>query len=341
MSLKYQKVKYKNKTYAVISIKYKENNLPSVIDWNDLSIVKKLDKRWKSNKYGFISCSHTYNNETREVFLHELIMALKMKDGKMNRQGKPIIHINRIGLDNRRVNLIYDEVDKDHNKNIKKKRRTITLPTDSGINVDEIPTYVWYMKPNQSHGDRFMVHVGDVKWKTTSSKKLSIRYKLEEAKKYLRELMNSRNDLFEDYSMNGDKTREGNALMETYYNIIEKSGYDNIEKKNPTNYTMKYLKPGKISRKESIILKKQDLSMATQMGGNKRRVLNKLEDEKGMSSGDLPKYCYFRSQYGNRGCYFVIDGHPSLNGKIWQSTSSKKTSTKDKFKQMVAIYKNL
>jgi hypothetical protein len=333
MGLQIQKIRYKNKQYAVITIKYKENSLPTIVDWQDVNVIKKLDKVWKCNKHGFISCSHTYNNETREVFLHEIVMALKRKEDSMTRLDKPIIHINRIGLDNRRANLIYDEQKKDHNKNIKKKKRTITLPKESGVDPAEIPTYVWYMKPNKSHGERFMVHVGDVKWKTTSSKKLSLRYKLEEAKKYLRELSKKRSDLFEEYSMNGDKTKVGNQLSNAYYAIIEKAGFDNVEKKKPTNYTSKYLRPGKISRKEKMILQKQELFTTSQNGGS-RRVINKLGDQPELESNDLP-------EYGNRGCYFIIKGHPKLGGKSWQTSSSKKVDTKQKFKNMLSFYNSL
>jgi hypothetical protein len=183
-----------------------------------------------------------------------------------------------------------------------------------------------------------MVEVGDVKWKTTSSKKLTLNYKLEEAKKYLRELMKTRPDLFEDFSMNGDYTKEGNELMENYYAIVHKAGFDNIKKEEPTANTLEYLKPGNISRKEKSILRNQNL---LNNNGNKRRVINKLNQEAGMNSSDLPKYCYYRSEYKNRGSYFIIDGHPKLNGKIWQSTSSKKVQVKDKFKQMIEFYNNL
>ncbi len=338
MVLDYKKVRYQNKYYAVVTVKYKEHVLPVVVDWDDINIIKKLDKKWKSNQYGFISCSHTCDDDTKEVFLHEIVVAMKMKSENKRRSDKPIVHINRIGLDNRRENLIYDEIDKEKNKNIKKKKRTITLPASSGIKPSEIPTYVWYMKPNGSHGDRFMIEVGDVQWKTTSSKKLSLRYKLEEAKKYLRELTKARGDLFEEYSMNGDYTKDGNELMETYYEIVHKAGFDNIKKEEPTKNTMDYIKPGKISRKEGSILKKQKL---LNNDGKKRRVMNKLSNEAGVNPGDLPRYCYFRSAYGNRGSYFIIEGHPNLNSKVWQSTSSKKVSTKDKFDQMMDYYDEL
>ena len=336
-NLEYKKIRHLNRYYAVIKVDYKEHSLPVVIDWDDINVIRKLNKKWRSNQFGFISCSHTYDDETKEVFLHEIIMAMKMKNENKKRTDKPIVHIDRIGLDNRRENLMYDEVDKDQNKNIKKKKRTISLPAESGIKPSEIPTYVWYMKPNGSHGERFMVDVGDVQWKTTSSKQLSLRYKLEEAKKYLRELTKSRQDLFEDFSMNGDYTKDGNELMKSYYDIVQRAGYDNIKTEEPTKNTVDYIKPGKISRKENAILKKQDLMNTDK----KRRVINKLTNESDVDPNDLPKYCYFRSEYGNRGSYFIIEGHPELDGRVWQSTSSKKVSTKDKFDQMMDYYTSL
>lgn len=337
-NLSYKKIRHINSYYAVMKVDYKEHSLPVVVDWDDINIIKKLNKKWRSNQFGFISCSHTYDDETKEVFLHEIIMAMKMKSENKKRTDKPIIHINRIGLDNRRENLIYDEVNKEFNKNIKKKKRTISLPDESGIDPSEIPTYVWYMKPNGSHGERFMVDVGNIQWKTTSSKQLSLRYKLEEAKKYLRQLMKARPDLFEDYSMNGDYTKDGNELMESYYEIVKKAGYDNIKEEEPTKNTLDYIKPGKLTRKENSILKNQDL---LNNDGKKRRVINKLSNEDGVKPNDLPKYCYFRPENGNRGSYFIIDGHPKLNGKIWQTTSSKKVSTRDKFDDMLDYYLNI
>ena len=49
-----------------------------------------------------------------------------------------------------------------------KKKRTIKLPKSSGITPDDIPTYIWYVKETANHGDRFVVEIGDIKWKTTS-----------------------------------------------------------------------------------------------------------------------------------------------------------------------------
>jgi hypothetical protein len=106
--------------------------------------------------------------------------------------------------------------------------------------ANDIPSYVWYLKDNDTHGERFMISLGDIKWKSTSSKKLSLRYKLEETKKYLRALKNNRPDLFTDYSMNGDLNQEGKINLESFINIAKNSGYSNIN--NIVDKTNQYLK---------------------------------------------------------------------------------------------------
>ena len=341
MPLDYQRVRYRNNYYAVIDLKYKDINLPIVTDWDDFRKIRYLNKSWKCNKLGFVSCSHTYNDSTKEVFLHDIIMTLKQKEAGDLHKNKPIVHLNRIGLDNRRCNLLYDVREKDLNKNIKKKKRTISLPVNAGVRVDEIPTYVWYMKPNGSHGERFMVEVGDVTWKTTSSKQLSLRYKLEEAKMFLRQLRFERPELFEDYSMNGDYTKEGLNLLDSYYSIIHRAGYDYIEKQDLKSMTDELLKPGAFSRREKKLLKQQGSLIEKPDDGRKRRVINRLPQDSGLSSTDIPKYCYYRPAYQNRGDYFVVENHPKQETRIWQTSSSSKLTTLEKYTQLLAYLASL
>jgi hypothetical protein len=330
MDLDYDKVRYKNKYYAVLSIKYRNIDLPVVIDWKDLDIVKKIKKKWKINQNGFVSCKHIYKNISKDIFFHELIMALKQGDTNEKTLDKSIIHLNKINLDNRRDNILYDIIDKERNKNLVKKKRTIILPKSSGINPNDIPTYVWYMKPNGSHGERFMVSIDDIKWKTTSSKKLTLNYKLEEAKKFLRELKKEQPYLFEEYSMNGDLTKDGENLMNSFYSIVEKAGYNHIKRYIPEKNTNKLLKPGKQTIKEKKIL--QDL-----IGGDnkKRRTINNLPKECNIKKNDIPKYCYYRPPYRNRGDYFICENHPNQEAKIWQTTTSKKFTTDEKFDKLL------
>ena len=235
----YTKVQYKGYDYAVFKLTYKNKPVPVIIDWNDFKIIKNLDKNWYINDSGMVM-AHVLNDKIMEICLHELIMAFKCREQEEPIFKRSIVHINRLGIDNRRKNLLYDVTDKEINKNLRKKQRIISLPKNSGIDADDLPTYVWYLKPDSSHGERFIVTVGDVSWKTSSSNTLSLRYKLEEAKKYLRELKVARPDLFQNYSMNGDYNKNGLELLESFYKIVQPAGF-NLSKINSQGSTDKYL----------------------------------------------------------------------------------------------------
>lgn len=327
----YKKISYKKNKYAVVNINHNNIDYPLVLDWVDFKAIKKLNKKWKYGPSTFVSCYHLYQGTTKEVFIHDLTMALKNKAENNERQKKPIVHLNKIGLDNRRENIIYDVQNKTHNKNIKKKKRTIDFPKDSGVTPEELPTYVWYLKPNGTHGERFMVKVGDVVWKTTASKKLSLRYKLEEAKKYLRELKKTRNEIFDNYSMNGDFTKKGSNLLNEYYDIVEKAKYNNIIKVIKNKSTDKFLKEKTIAHEiEKDLLK--DFGLLN--NERRRRSVNNLPKDFLIKSQDLPKYSYYCPQNNKRGGYFVVNNHPKQS-KIWQSSSSKKISLKAKYENLL------
>jgi hypothetical protein len=230
-------ISYNNTKYVVFSVNYKNNlKLPALLDYDSFRHIHKLNKKWRCNDNGFLVCSHTCNDGVnRDVLMHELIMLLNND----NKEKKKIIHIDRIGLDNRKENLIYEN--ENINKNIKKKKRTVILPKDSGINPDNIPTYIWYMKPNENHGSRFIVKISDIQFVTTSSRDVPLNDKLEEAKTFLKNLFDKREDLRNDYSMNGDYNALGKELLNSYYDIVNKAGYDYIKKSIPEHNTFKLL----------------------------------------------------------------------------------------------------
>ena len=75
--------------------------------------------------------------------------------------------------------------------------RTIVLE-DNCVISDMIPPYVSYMKPNKTHGSRFIVKFDKITWKSNSSKKLSLAYKLEQTKKFLK-LILTIPEIYENY----------------------------------------------------------------------------------------------------------------------------------------------
>lgn len=211
-------IHYHGKDYTVYGIKYKNAILPVLIDGKHSGYIDRLGKKWRCTGPS-VQCSHN----GRIIYMHELIRFMADDNVKKN---IPLVHINRLGLDNREDNIIYDTHDKAVNKTLKKKERTVTLPKGSGIDRDDIPTYVWYMKPTDTHGDRFMVKIDDIMWKTTSSTSVTLREKLDDAKEFLRGLKQDRPELFQEYSMNGDFTQRAKDLLRSYVKICRLAGYD-------------------------------------------------------------------------------------------------------------------
>jgi hypothetical protein len=56
-----------------------------------------------------------------------------------------------------------------------------------GIRPEEIPKHIWYVQANGYHRDRFAIEfkTEGILWKSTSSKDVSLKEKLESAKKHL------------------------------------------------------------------------------------------------------------------------------------------------------------
>lgn len=235
--------------YGIMEIKYNSHSLPVVMNAIDYNKIKQLNLKWRYINKGYIVATYKKKDGTlKDITLHDLIIKFSNKLTK-NDDNKKIYthHINRIGLDNRRDNL--SDSNNLHSRNIRKKKRIIKLPDNCGINPDDIPTYVWYIKEHQSHGDRFMIKIGNYSWKTTSSKQYSTLYKFEQAKAFLRELKKKDPELFTNISMNGDYNKLGESLAKSFYDIIYAAGYNNISRDMFNTNTDLLLKPGNLTQK--------------------------------------------------------------------------------------------
>jgi hypothetical protein len=334
----HKKVKIDDKNYIVVSLTFKGSKVPVVFDDKYYEKVKSLNKSWKINDSGFVVSAHMINNQEIEISLHEVIMALYNKENGLSKKNNNIVHLNKLGIDNRKDNLIYDTLDKETGKNLKKKKRIIEFPEESGINADDIPSFMWYLKPNDTHDERFIIEIGDIKWKTTSSSKLSLKYKLEEGKKYLRELKEAKPEIFEENSMNGEFNLEGKKLLKSFFNISKEAGFKNLRKLTTDNLTDFYLKE---NLKGLSAFEKEILKSSTFYGVKRSKELyNKLPKESGLKLSDLPKYCFYVPENDKRGDYFKIEGHPSMD-YIWKTAHSKKLSTKDKYNELINYYNQL
>lgn len=211
-------IEYKKKKYTICLLKHDKNHIPILLNHNIYKIIVSLNYDFLINEKNHV---YTYNGDGI-IYLHELVMKYSGRKG----MDRAIIHINNIHFDNRIENLQYDITDKHYKKNTRKKTRIIDL-SDYGIDSDLLPTYIFYVKSDATHGDRFQIEIKTEKilWRSSSSKKLSLRYKLEESKKYLRYLRKKKGYLFDNYSMNGDLNKIGQRLLREYIKMIKAIDY--------------------------------------------------------------------------------------------------------------------
>lgn len=216
---------YNNKEYVVILIK----NKAVILDKNIMDNIK--------NKIFINKNNYAYTRINKvPILLHHLVKQYN---------DISIDHINRITLDNRLENLRY-ATQSIQNKNMSKKRRNVKLPDGCKIDSQDIPTFIWYIKENGLHGDRWMVEIKHkYNWKTTSSKKYSTEYKFELAKKHLKNLIETKPEIFKEHSINGEMIDENaKSLKNEYYKIVSlvKPDFEIIEnKKNYLDLKLDYL----------------------------------------------------------------------------------------------------
>jgi Na+/phosphate symporter len=172
----YTPVIYNTNEYMVGTLVSKGKEVKFVFDKDDFDKIK--DKTWHLSTNRYISHGITVDGKKKEVYLHNLVMDRLEHPGKGSKES--IDHINRNGLDNRKENLRLI-TQTEQNLNQKRKERRIELPIDSEINLEDIPKHIWYIKANGHHGDRFGIDLKTegIKWKTTSSKSVPLKDKLQ------------------------------------------------------------------------------------------------------------------------------------------------------------------
>ncbi|ARF10620.1 hypothetical protein Hokovirus_2_147 [Hokovirus HKV1] len=233
---------FKRKRYGILKVKYKGIIYPVVMDYLDYLFINKLKKKFKVDRTGNVYCIHVLDNVKKKILLHHILMAKKCKNF-FNNKKVIISHFNGINLDNRYNNLVYGEIKKH-------KKRTIIIPN---IKSDLIPIHVNYMKQDKTHGERFCIKLNKFIWKSSSSKELSIHYKFEETKKFIRLLKINCIRIFNKYFI--EYTNRFINSIKTYNTIIHKAKYNNI------NFNYKFnnlIQPNiiNLTDNEKLLLKK-------------------------------------------------------------------------------------
>ncbi|ARF11209.1 hypothetical protein Klosneuvirus_1_66 [Klosneuvirus KNV1] len=298
--------------------------------------------QWLLGGTGYI-CVYVYIDGTRHTLqLHNYVMGKYTFDG----QGQPYVydHINRIPTDNRKENLRFYSTT-ENVSNLTKRKRSIELPENCGIKPEEIPTGVWFSKERLikgiKHGAHFTVEIKEdsdeiAGWRSASTIELSLKFKLEQTKKYLRLLKESKPEIFKKHNIEYELNEEAIKLAKEYNEIIKLSGYncvkDNLVKINDYNYLKEDLTG--LTEQEIELLNKFTLEMKNK---TKRNIISQLPKDCGITVDMIPKYCYYSPPMPKyrRHEGFVIDKHPKLKTRDWKTTMKKDVSLQDKFNQLI------
>lgn len=344
----YKIINYNNKSYIVCKKNYKNTDKLFLVD-NEFK-EEIIYKNWFYMTNGYIAYQ---KDDKKFVYLHNFIMNIL---GNIN-INKTIDHIDRIPTDNRKENL-RSISQTEQSINQKKKIRKSTLPQSCNINVDDLPRGVWYRKKHKKNAENFVFEIKgslNIYWQSCTDKTLSLKFKLEQTKKYIRYLIEKYPEL-KKYSIETNYTDEAITLIKSYNEILKLSGYDcvrdNFIKINEKNYLSENLNG--LNEKEIELLNSLDPSNEEKIKNefkkeNKKskNMMTKLPDNCGVTKEIIPKYCYYRKPYTNKkniiqGDCFVIDKtHPKMNNKCWNTTSNKSVTTIEKFNQLLEKLKEI
>jgi len=324
-------VEYKGNKYVVGYVPFNDTeDYLFVVDYDQKEKV--INKKWHYRSEGnYIGNTHvTDDGITKQLYLHNFVMNKLTFDGKG--QHHTIDHINRIGRDNRKVNL--RELSQTHqNINQKKRDRIVELPIDCGINAQDIPKNIYYKNPEGLHGDRFYIEIKfedpPYKWFSTSSKKISLKAKLQQTILKLEEYKLA-NPEYAKLLETLNNVKERNERIIEFNDILQLSGF-------PQDIINKNLAELEDEPIEKIDEESKEIAQQLATQGFKNLTSN-LPKDCGVTPDMMPKYCYYKPASEKRGDKFIIERHPTLvkqDVRQWATTEAKTKTTKQKFDLMI------
>jgi hypothetical protein len=334
----FEDVQYNGKSYCVCYIPIRECLF--VIDSEDKDKIKSVNV--SSNNY--IRCQDGY--------IHRLIINAGGYTGK-----NPVDHINRIPRDNRKENLRIT-TNSENVRNRNKMKRNLDLPEGCGIDPQDIPKNIWYMKdegtgPNK-HGERWCLEIkglpkdkfknGEIVWKSTSNRDISLKVKLEQTIQKLNELI----VLYSEIKMataSGDNDKDRENLVNSFNEILRLSKYPKeIIEKNLVVFKTDIVSLDTSDEIKSSATK----SLLIQKSGKKKEYDFPIDFD--YSQLEVPKYVSYRKATLKRGDFFIIENHPNLKkhkNKLGNtmteisSRSSKLIPTSEKYEEILSYLKSL
>jgi len=337
--INHQIVEHNGNKIIVCYCTFKDDDVLFVVDYESEKQYKELvNKAWHyMSDGGYISHSTCDDLlERKQLYLHNYAMGKLTFNGKG--QHHSIDHINRIGRDNRKINL--REISQSHqNINQSKREREVILPDDCGINPNDIPKNIYYKKSSGAHGDQFYIEIrtpeivsilcsddedrNKFRWFGTKSKTLDLRVKLQHAINKLEELR-KQYPLIADLIYTVDNVDEKNKLIQSFNEILDLTTYpiEVVEKNKGKLFIVHNLIPiTEIQEQLSLDIEEKTI----------RGMKSFLPETCGITPNMIPKYCYYKPSSEVRGDKFIIERHPGLDKRTWATTESKKFTTKQKF----------
>ena len=202
---------YKNFCYLIENTETKEkyykmtcnpdNTKCTILSIEDMELIK----NYKPYRPVFSLHSNGYSfgkepDTKKQIYLHSFVIKnMNPNDERINDKKYSIDHINRIRLDNRRVNLRWATQSIQNSNQNKRNRKKTAKPLPEEITQDMIPKYVYYCKEcynkeKQLFREFFRIEKHPKQEKTISSSKsskLTILEKLEKIKEKLYNLDNN------------------------------------------------------------------------------------------------------------------------------------------------------
>ena len=202
---------YKNFCYLIENTETKEkyykmtcnpdNTKCTILSIEDMKLIK----NYKPYRPVFSLHSNGYSfgkepDTKKQIYLHSFVIKnMNPSDERINDKKYSIDHINRIRLDNRRVNLRWATQSIQNSNQNKRNRKKTAKPLPEEITQDMIPKYVYYCKEcynkeKQLFREFFRIEKHPKQEKTISSSKsskLTIQEKLEKIKEKLYNLENN------------------------------------------------------------------------------------------------------------------------------------------------------
>lgn len=299
-----QIVEYNLKSYAVINL----TNKLFIIDYEDFDKIKDAKLKYTKNDY-----INGYFRDNILTFLHIYIMNQP--------KNKTVDHITRNPRDNRK-NVLKLASQTEQNQNTKRRARTVKLPDDCDIEDKDIPRHVWYIHPNGNHGDGFTIQLKgyncfekeEFRWKSSRSKNISLKEKLQQTITKLYELRDTYSELHDVIILQPEHEDKRRILTNEFNDIIKLSNYDDNIIQN------------------SLFDFKSDLQVPI------RKIKKEIPSSSGITQDMIPENCKYIPGDEWRGDRFGIMNYDKLSSnkkKYWYTTSSESISLKEKYDELI------